>query len=224
MKSHNVLHRGAPVGCSRLKLVRFEHVGFDGRPHHGEIVVMDAAADHVSRIFSSLLEMHFPIEKARLMNYYNGDDDAAIADNNTSGFNHRTVEGGNALSLHAYGLAIDINPKQNPYVRRDRSGMVVSVSPPSSIGYLKRNPSFANPRLGMAESVIDLFAGQGFPIWGGYWPYEVDYQHFAVNRSLALRLARLPPAHAQALFEEKVQRYMTCRGAGRSRSFCANRD
>src|SRR5262249_859892 len=66
MKSHNVLHRGAPVGCDRLRLVRFEHVGFDGRLHRGEIAVMDAVAEHVRRIFRSLAEMNFPIEKARL--------------------------------------------------------------------------------------------------------------------------------------------------------------
>ncbi len=223
MKSHNVLHSGAPVGCERLKLVRFEHVGFDGLLHRGEIVVMDAAADRVRRLFGLLVEMNFPIEKARLMNDYNGNDDQSIADNNTSGFNHRNVEGGNALSLHAYGLAIDLNPKQNPYVRRSRGGIVLSLSPPSSIDYVRRPRSFANPRLGMAESVIDLFAEHGFSVWGGYWPYEVDYQHFAVSRSLALRLARLPPVNAQALFEETIRSYGTCRGEGRSRSFCVNR-
>jgi hypothetical protein len=224
MKFRNVLHSRAPVGCDRLKLMRFEHVGFDGRLHHGEIMVMDAAADHVSQILSRLVEKNFPIEKARLMNYYNGNDDRAIADNNTSGFNHRNVGGGNALSLHAYGLAIDVNPKQNPYVKRNPSGIVLSVSPPSSINYVRRPQSFADPRLGMAESVIDLFAEHGFSIWGGYWPYEFDYQHFGVRRSLALRLARLPPMNAQALFEESIRKYVTCRGEGRSRSFCINRE
>jgi len=224
MKFRNVLHSGAPVGCDRLKLIRFQHLGFDGQLHRGEIVVMDAAADHVSQIFRRLAEKNFPIEKARLMNYYSGDDDRSIADNNTSGFNHRNVEGSNAPSLHAYGLAIDLNPKQNPYVRRNQSGIVLSVSPPSSIHYVRRLRSFADPRLGIAESVVDLFAEHGFSIWGGYWPYEVDYQHFAVRRSLALRLARLPPMNAHALVEENIQNYVTCRSAGRSRSFCVNRE
>ena len=224
MMFRDVLHSGAPVGCDRLKLIRFEHLGFDGRLHTGEIMVMDAVANHVSQIFSRLFAKNFPIEKARLMNYYNGNDDRAIADNNTSGFNHRNVEGSNALSLHAYGLAIDVNPKQNPYVKRNRSGMVLSVSPPSSINYVRRLQSFADPRLGMAESVVDLFAEHGFSIWGGYWPYELDYQHFAVRRSLAPRLARLPSVNAQALFEENIQRYVTCREEGRPRSFCVNRE
>jgi D-alanyl-D-alanine carboxypeptidase-like protein len=226
MKSHNVLNSGAPVSCARLKLVRFEHIGFDGLLHRGEIMVMDAAANDVLQIFNSLLEMNFPIEKARLINYYNGDDDESIADNNTSGFNHRNVEGGNALSMHAYGLAIDLNPKQNPYVKRNRNGTVLSVSPPSGIDYVSRpgNRSPANGRLGMAEAVTDLFAEHGFSIWGGYWHYEVDYQHFQVSRGLALRLAHLLPADAQALFDEHVRRYLSCRREGRSGSFCVNRE
>jgi hypothetical protein len=186
-------------------------------------MVMDAVANHVSQILKRLVERNFPIEKARLMNDYNGDDDRAIADNNTSGFNDRNVEGGNTLSLHAYGLAIDVNPKQNPYVKRNRSGIVVSVSPPSSINYLHRARS-ADPRLGMAESIVELFAEHGFSIWGGYWPYEVDYQHFALRRGLALRLARLPPIEAQHLFEDNVQNYLSCRQLGHPRSFCTSRN
>lgn len=224
MKSRNVLHPRAPVGCDRLRLIRFNHLGFDGRLHQGEIMVMDAVANHVSQIFERLMEKNFPIEKARLMNYYNGDDDRAIADNNTSGFNHRNVEGSNALSLHAYGLAIDINPKQNPYVKRDRTGVMLSVSPPSSINYVRRLRSFSDPRLGMAESILDVFAEHGFSVWGGYWPYEVDYQHFAVRRSLALRLATLPAIQAQRVFEDNVHNYVSCREQGRSRSVCSSQD
>ena len=224
MKFRNVLHARAPVGCDRLKLIRFEHLGFDGRIHQGEIMVMDAAGNHVSQLFKRLLAKNFPIARARLMNYYDGDDDRAQADNNTSGFNHRNVEGSHALSLHAYGLAIDVNPRQNPYARQDGSGMLLSVSPPSSINYVSRLQSFADPRLGTAESVIDLFAEHGFPIWGGRWRHDVDYQHFAVRRDLALRLARLPPDEAQRLFEDNVQKYVSCRQQGRSRSSCSNRE
>jgi hypothetical protein len=69
MKSRNVLHPRAPVGCDRLRLIRFNHLGFDGRLHQGEIMAMDAVANHVSQIFERLMEKNFPIEKARLMNY-----------------------------------------------------------------------------------------------------------------------------------------------------------
>src|SRR5437660_4280201 len=48
MMLHHVLSRGAPVGCERLKLIKFDYFGFDGRSHDdGEIIIMDAAAGHV---------------------------------------------------------------------------------------------------------------------------------------------------------------------------------
>src|SRR5215470_19718540 len=96
-------------------------------------MVMDAAAESVLRIFTKLRKMRFPIAKARLINHYDGDDDASIADNNTSAFNSRNVAGTNTLSLHAYGLAIDLNPLQNPYVQH--SGGKLIFSPPAGAAY-----------------------------------------------------------------------------------------
>src|SRR3954471_14894521 len=105
MKRRRVLNAGAPVGCERLRRVTFGYVGFDGQPHRdGEIVVLDVLAEEVAQIFTALHGLGFPIAKARGMEHYDGDDDAAIADNNTSSFNHRTVAGSSALSLHAYGV------------------------------------------------------------------------------------------------------------------------
>src|SRR5437660_6961297 len=130
MRMNTVIMTGAPVGCERHSLIKFAYCGFDGSSHaDGEIMVMDAAAENVLRIFTRLRDMRFPIAKARLINQYDGSDDASIADNNTSAFNSRNVAGTNSLSLHAYGLAIDINPVQNPYVQR--SGGKLTFSPPA---------------------------------------------------------------------------------------------
>jgi hypothetical protein len=212
MKLHHVLGAEAPVGCERLKLVRFRYIDFEGGFHDdGEIVVMDAAAVRVLRIFTALYNMHFPIAKARLMNNYDGNDDASMADNNTSAFNDREIAGGGSISLHAYGLAIDINPIQNPYAKR--SGETLIFSPPSGISNANRlNDRPDKPiRSGMAEAIIDVFARNGFLIWGGYWDDPIDYQHFQVSRSLAEQLARVSPAAARAAFEGHVERYRTCR-------------
>jgi hypothetical protein len=223
MKKHNVIRSGAPVGCERLSLVKFSYVGFDGGIHGGgEIMVMDAAAESVLRIFTRLRDLRFPIAKARLINHYDGNDDASMADNNTSAFNSRNVAGTNSLSLHAYGLAIDLNPIQNPYVKR--SGARLTFSPPAGVEYANRlngRPG-KTARPGMAEPVIDVFADEGFVIWGGRWHDPIDYQHFQVSRSLAERLARLPPAQAKAVFDRHVERYRSCRrNGGSSRSKCA---
>jgi len=208
MKRHNVIRAGLPVGCDRLSLVKFSYLGFDGRVHaDGEIMVMDAAAESMLRIFRRLREMGFPIAKARLINHYDGNDDASIADNNTSAFNGRNVAGTNTLSLHAYGLAIDINPVQNPYVQR--VGSRLTFSPPAGAAYAKRPNARSSEgvRRGLAEAVIDVFADEGFTIWGGDWKTAIDYQHFQVSRSLAQQLAQLSPADAKAVFAQHVERH-----------------
>src|ERR1700739_2743601 len=55
MRTHHVISTDVKVGCDRLRLVRFSYFGFDGNIHDdGEMVVMDAAATHVLRIFERL--------------------------------------------------------------------------------------------------------------------------------------------------------------------------
>jgi len=212
MKLHHVLGQNPLVGCERLKLVKFAYVGFDMALHEdGEIVVMDAAAPHVLQIFNALRDIRFPIAKARLMNHYEGNDNASMADNNTSAFNDRMITEGDAVSLHTYGLAIDINPIQNPYVVR--TGDVLAFQPPTGAEYANRlnDRPWKEFRPGMAEAVIDVFAENGFLIWGGYWDNPIDYQHFQVGRKMAERLARASPAEAEMIFSRLVERYRACR-------------
>jgi D-alanyl-D-alanine carboxypeptidase len=201
MKARRVLNAGAPVGCDRLRLLSFAYLGFDGQTHpDAELVVLDAVADHVLAIFVALRERGFPIAGVKLMDAFNGNDDAAIAANNTSSFNVRAVAGSGNISLHSYGVAIDLNPVQNPYVIRTTNGLI--VEPRSAGAYANRR----NQRPGMAEPVIALFAAHGFAEWGGRWANPTDYQHFQVGRGLAYRLGRLPPAQARELFEQIVQK------------------
>jgi hypothetical protein len=44
-----------------------------------------------------------------------------LADN-TSAFNCRLVPGTGAWAQHAYGLAVDINPLENPEIRNGQAG------------------------------------------------------------------------------------------------------
>jgi|HubBroStandDraft_6_1064221.scaffolds.fasta_scaffold80343_2 hypothetical protein len=208
MKLHRVIKPGAPVGCERLREVKFGYFGFDGQTHvDGEVVVLDAVAGHVLQIFETLRRRQFPIAKARSMDLYNGDDEASMSDNNTSAFNDRAIAGGGRISIHAFGLAIDINPIQNPYVRR--TDRVLSFSPKAGIAYVDRT----NLRPGMAEAIIDVFSDHGFNIWGGDWHNPKDYQHFQVSRDLAYQLARASSSVAASLFEHELNEYQACIGA-----------
>jgi hypothetical protein len=201
MKTHRVMHASAPVGCERLALVRFTYVGFDGREHdNGELVVLDALADQVAAIFAELRARGFSLQQARLMNAYDGDDDASMEANNTSAFNDRNVVGTQSLSMHAYGAAIDINPVQNPAYDRV-NGMRVLV-PKAGAAYAQRTPL----RPGMAESVTQIFAAHGFTEWGGRFR-DPDYQHFQIPRPLAQKLVRLPAAEAWAMFNAVAARH-----------------
>jgi hypothetical protein len=208
MRSHKVLKTRPTVPCDRLRQVNFSYFGFDDQLHDdGQLVVMDVAADHVAQIFNALRDKHFPIARARLMENYDGDDDASMADDNTSAFNDRTIKGGASQSLHAYGLAIDLNPLQNPSIVR--GGKTAQVEPIAGGEYLDRS----SPRNGMAESVIEIFADHGFLIWGGRWRNPIDYQHFQVDRDLAKALSANSPERAQILFDSYVERYRACKQA-----------
>jgi hypothetical protein len=218
MKQRRVLNPGAPVGCDRLRLVTYGYIAFDGTLRDdGQIVVLDAVADRVLRIFGALRERKFPIAKGRLMSAYNGDDDAAVEDNNTSSFNHRRVQGASSISMHAYGLAIDLNPVQNPFIQKVKSTR--DISPKAGAAYLNRK----DMRPGMVESVVDLFAEHGFLVWGGEWRNQIDYQHFQVSRATATALVKATFDEAKVIFEKSIARYRACISASAQDSAAARR-
>lgn len=157
-------HRtGCPVPPERLRLVRMNHWGFDGKVHSGELVVHEDAVAPVLRAFGQAFAARFPIRRMRVMAEYGGSDAAAMADDNTSAFNCRQVTGDpGRLSRHSWGDAIDINPVENPYV--DVRG---TSHPPNGRTYLDRD----RPRPGMITPdgvVTRAFREIGW-YWGGRW-------------------------------------------------------
>ncbi len=105
-----------PVDIDRLRLVKFMHYDFSGDQKHGEIVVLEAIATRVVNIFQALHGYHFPIAQAKTMEHYQGLDKPSMAANNTSAFLYRSIAGKTLLSVHSYGVAIDVNPIQNPCI------------------------------------------------------------------------------------------------------------
>ena len=207
-----ILNASAPVGCDRLAVVRFPYIDFEGAHHDdGELMVLAAVAPEVGQLFRRLHQRGFPLARARLIEHYGGNDEASMQENNTSAFNNRQITGGGPPSLHAYGLAIDINPLQNPYVQPGGNGLA-RVSPPAAATYLNRLAARPGKpaRPGMAESVTALFAELGFTVWGGYWDTPIDYQHFQFSRGFALKLAALPEAEARKLYLTHLEKLGRC--------------
>ena len=158
-----------------LRYLSVSHMGFDGKAHMGELIVHQLIADEILEIMEVLFEHRYPIEKMRLMDAYNGDDNASMADNNSSAFNYRLIAGTDRLSRHSLGLAIDINPLYNPYIRPDGAGGML-IEPPGSEAFADRSRNFPY-KIDEEDLCLKLFQERGY-IWGGNWSTVKDYQHF----------------------------------------------
>ncbi len=164
-------HEGCPVPLADLRVITFSHFSFDGLIYDGQVVVSAKVADEILNIFRELYEMRFPLEKARLIDYYAASDSLSMADNNTSAFNCRRVTGGKGWSEHTFGAAIDINPLQNPYVTASRYEPLASEK---FLNRKKRQKGMILP----GDPVVKVFAKYGWK-WGGNWKNIKDYQHFS---------------------------------------------
>ena len=106
-----------PVSLQDLVYLQLDHWGFDNKIHQGELIVHKSLAQKVLDIFEQLYHIEFPIEKMRLIEEYNANDELSMSDNNSSAFNCREItQKPGYFSQHSYGYAIDINPIFNPYV------------------------------------------------------------------------------------------------------------
>lgn len=157
-----------------LQYVRVLHFGFDGEIYIGELVVNRLIASDIVDIFKELFDAGYKIERMVLIDDYDADDNLSMEANNTSSFNYRVVDGTTKLSNHAYGLAIDINPLYNPYVRTIDGKTV--VAPASAEEYADRtvNNSYY---INKGDICYEAFIKRGFT-WGGDWEDSKDYQHF----------------------------------------------
>jgi len=194
-----------PVTLDDLRLMRLSYWGPDKHAHMGELVVNAKATSKMAAVFKAIYEAHFPIETMKPVEAYpsqpagsGASDDDSMAADNTSAFNCRPVTGGGRFSYHAWGLAVDINPVQNPYAKTNSDYKVYpgSVVPPSGDSYVDANPDGtlkvdrSNVRPGMitsGDAVVRAFEKEG-ATWGGdfltmQWEghgtdHRIDYMHF----------------------------------------------
>jgi hypothetical protein len=164
---------GCPVGLADLRDVTVSFRGFDGRPHTGELVVNRRVAAAVVSVFARLYRARFPIEEMRLVTTADLEAHPTGDGNNTAAFVCRPARGQTRWSAHAYGLAVDVDPFQNPYRRGDL------VLPELASAYLDR----ADRRPGMiypGDVVTTAFAAIGWT-WGGTFRTPKDLMHFSAT-------------------------------------------
>ena len=160
----------ATIPLEDLRYLRLSYVDFEGNPQVGELVCNKRIADDLVDIFRELYKARYPIRSIRLIDDYGGKDEASMAADNTSCFNYRPKSGGRSLSKHALGLAVDVNPLENPYVRGR------TVLPADAGPYVDRGQSFPH-KIDKNDLCYKLFRQHGFS-WGGSWGRIKDYQHF----------------------------------------------
>lgn len=176
-KMMGVSYRENPnISLDDLRYVRVLHYDFNGQVQEGELIVNQRIAFSVMKVFYQLYKWEYPIASVRLVDDFEGDDELSMEANNSSAFNYRTIEGRTQLSKHALGMAIDINPQINPYVRED------GYYPKNATEYLERDPKLckgkhADKMLHKNDMAYKIFKRNGFS-WGGDWEESKDYQHF----------------------------------------------
>lgn len=153
-----------PQILSNQTLLDVPFVDFEGEERVGQIVVARDVADDVAAIFAEIYG--FPIAQITPLVSFNWRDDASMEANNCSGFNYRAKVGKSELSAHALGRAVDINPRQNPYVKGELILPAGAIYDETAVGTLLPN-----------GIVVRAFEKRGWE-WGGRWTRLLDYHHF----------------------------------------------
>lgn len=167
------------IGLGDLRYLRILHYDYRHRIRLGEMIVNQDVSQDVINIFKTLFENGYEIESMRLIDDFwrgtgSASDDASIKANNTSAFCYRVIGVGSNLSEHAYGRAIDVNPKQNPYytIYNGRYYDMYEWDWP----YVDRASGLPHMIL-KGDICQNTFNRYGFS-WGGDWTHLKDYQHF----------------------------------------------
>ena len=133
-----------------------------------------------ARAFRKLHGLHFPIRHMRLADFYGPRRGRPRDGDVTASFECRQAvpspctggRGTGTWSQHAYGLAVDINPVENPYVGCGQS------RDPRTRRYRDRS----RHREGMVtRRAVEAFRSVGWG-WGGAWAGNTkDYMHFSAS-------------------------------------------
>jgi D-alanyl-D-alanine carboxypeptidase len=177
LKKGHYWHKGCPVALSDLRVLTVTHRGFDKHNHSGQLIVNKTAAPRLATAFHRLYLLHFPIRHMSIDSVYRQQPKDGDV---TGSFECRDAvpspcNGGRSTgnwSNHAYGLAVDINPVENPYV-----GCGMSRDP---LAQSFRDRSRHRPGM-VTRNVVNAFASIGWG-WGGAWSGNTkDYMHFSFN-------------------------------------------
>ena len=155
-----------PEILSTQTLLNLEFLDFNNEIQAGFLVAHRNLETEIRAIFAEILAARFPIFRMIPLSELGWSDDVSMAQNNCSAFNYRRKVGKSALSHHATGRAIDINPLQNPYINGDLVLPPGALYQPEKWGTITEN-----------GAVVRAFESRGWT-WGGRWQSIHDFHHF----------------------------------------------
>jgi hypothetical protein len=163
-----------PVTLEQLSYIKMPFWGFDHATHMGEMITNSSVAQQLIGVFRTLYRERYPIEEMRVVTLKEQREwhTAPTGDTNvTSSFECRPATLGTNWSEHAYGLAVDVNPFHNPYLRGSL------VAPELARAYTDR--TWERPGMILeGGAVTQAFDSIGWG-WGGRWSSLKDWMHFS---------------------------------------------
>ncbi len=170
--------KNCTVPLEDLRYLKVLHKNLNGEILNGELICNVKIAETLIDIFEKLYTGNYPIEKIKLVDEYNAEDELSMRNNNSSCFNFRYVSNTTRISKHGYGLAVDINPLYNPYIKFVNGKK--SIEPANAAEFEDRTKTF-DYKIVEGDLCHKLFTERGF-LWGGNcWKNELDYQHFFIS-------------------------------------------
>ena len=178
VKAAGEWHKGCPVWMSQLRVLSYRYYGFDKQTHIGQIVVNKKVAAPLAKVFGKLYRMRFPIRDGAFASTYgphpdrSGDVTASFECRDAAASPCSSSSSTHHWSMHAFGEAVDLDPRENPYVG---CGMTRDKTARSYMNRSNHRPGMVTP------AVRRAFASIGWG-WGGSWVGSTkDYMHFSIN-------------------------------------------
>ncbi len=210
----NIPFDGRCAPPERLTTIYFNYVDFSGQQHAGSVKTLDTISEALKNIFDELGQNGYPIYSANVPSLLNnGDID------NTVSYDCRSITAGKKPSLHAYGAAVDLNPRENPYIHFTLIGNTNNyrpdyVIPESGWQYITRQ-KYREGKLThfgiITQEVVDIFKKYGILRWGGDWNFPIDYMHFEIYRDNALLFLTMNTDESKKYFKSYTNFYNRCR-------------
>ena len=170
-----------------LVYIKFLHYDFNNNVKEGELIINRKIKDNIINVLKELFDNKYQINSFKLIdNYFDNEEDKiaidrkSILDDNSYSFFYRKIYGTDKLSNHAYGLAIDINPRENPYLPVIDGKYDYTYLDEQDKYYIENRDKNLDHVITHDDLLYKVFVKNGFS-WGGDWDTSKDYQHFEVD-------------------------------------------